>query len=92
MTSDVLEKSKTSNNNASLVTAPRGNLLVEMKNVNVKYGPRTVSCIAKIIVSVRRANASSISKVLKDINWEVRQGERWHLQGTNGNFLFLFQS
>ncbi|KAF5380371.1 hypothetical protein D9615_004509 [Tricholomella constricta] len=42
----------------------RGELLVDMKGINVKYGTRTV---------------------LKDINWQIRQGERWHLQGTNGS-------
>ncbi|KAG6847861.1 hypothetical protein H0H93_005463 [Arthromyces matolae] len=41
-----------------------GKLVVDLQNVNVKYGPRTV---------------------LKDINWQVRQGERWHLQGSNGS-------
>ncbi|KAH9485831.1 putative ABC transporter ATP-binding protein [Psilocybe cubensis] len=24
-------------------------------------------------------------KVLKDINWQIRQGDRWHLQGPNGS-------
>ncbi|KAL0573153.1 hypothetical protein V5O48_008807 [Marasmius crinis-equi] len=24
-------------------------------------------------------------QVLKDITWQIRQGERWHLQGTNGS-------
>ncbi|KAG6852339.1 hypothetical protein C0991_000584 [Blastosporella zonata] len=41
----------------------QGELVVDLQNVNVKYGPRAI---------------------LKDINWQVRQGERWHLQGTNG--------
>ncbi|RDB20786.1 hypothetical protein Hypma_012311 [Hypsizygus marmoreus] len=50
---------------AKATTSPsERKLLVEMKNVNVKYGPRAV---------------------LKSINWEVRQGDRWHLQGTNGS-------
>lgn len=60
----VIEQSRASIAKASVATAAQGKLLVEMKNVNVKYGPRTV---------------------LKDIDWEVRQGERWHLQGTNGS-------
>ncbi|KAG6815339.1 hypothetical protein H0H87_002800 [Tephrocybe sp. NHM501043] len=41
-----------------------GELVVDLKGVNVKYGPRAV---------------------LKDINWQIRQGERWQLQGTNGS-------
>ncbi|KAG5634398.1 hypothetical protein H0H81_002116, partial [Sphagnurus paluster] len=40
----------------------QGALVVDMRGVNVKYGPRTV---------------------LKDINWQIRASERWHLQGTN---------
>lgn len=37
---------------APTATAPRGKLLVEMKNVNVKYGPRTVSHVPGIVVSI----------------------------------------
>ncbi|KAH0588592.1 hypothetical protein J132_08977 [Termitomyces sp. J132] len=39
-------------------------LLVDMQNVSVKYGPRSV---------------------LRGIDWQIRQGERWHLQGSNGS-------
>ena len=37
------EKSKTSTSKPPVATASQGKLLVEMKNVNVRYGPRTVS-------------------------------------------------
>lgn len=39
----VIEQSRASIAKASVATAAQGKLLVEMKNVNVKYGPRTVS-------------------------------------------------
>ncbi|KDQ56336.1 hypothetical protein JAAARDRAFT_36509 [Jaapia argillacea MUCL 33604] len=39
-------------------------VVVEMRNVNVKYDDR---------------------HVLKDINWSIREGDRWHLQGPNGS-------
>ncbi|CAA7263116.1 unnamed protein product [Cyclocybe aegerita] len=41
-----------------------GEVLVDMKGVNVSYRER---------------------KVLQNINWQIRQGERWHLQGANGS-------
>ncbi|TRM59938.1 P-loop containing nucleoside triphosphate hydrolase protein [Schizophyllum amplum] len=44
--------------------APAGKVVVDLQDVGVKYGARTV---------------------LKDINWQIREGERWHLQGTNGS-------
>ncbi|KAF8883298.1 P-loop containing nucleoside triphosphate hydrolase protein [Infundibulicybe gibba] len=43
---------------------PVGAVLVDLQNVGVKYGERTV---------------------LKNLNWQIRQGERWHLRGTNGS-------
>lgn len=53
------------------VTAVGGKPLVELRNVNVSYGPRDV---------------------LVDINWTVREGERWVLSGHNGGFIIQFQS
>lgn len=41
-----------------------GKPVVDMRDVNVSYGPR---------------------KVLKNINWTIREGQRWHLQGANGS-------
>ena len=38
--------------------------VVEMKNVSIRYGKRTI---------------------LKDLNWTVRNGERWALSGQNGS-------
>ncbi|KAJ7152866.1 P-loop containing nucleoside triphosphate hydrolase protein [Mycena filopes] len=43
---------------------PLGEVLVEMKNVSVTYGPRCV---------------------LQNINWTIRKGGRYHLQGANGS-------
>ncbi|KAJ7073159.1 P-loop containing nucleoside triphosphate hydrolase protein [Mycena amicta] len=45
-------------------TPPPGEPVVEMRDVNVTYGPR---------------------RVLKNINWTIRKGERYHLRGTNGS-------
>ncbi|KZO92288.1 P-loop containing nucleoside triphosphate hydrolase protein [Calocera viscosa TUFC12733] len=41
-----------------------GEVLVDMKDVNIAYEDR---------------------KVLKHINWTIRAGEQWHLQGANGS-------
>lgn len=60
----------------------QGKTLVDMQNVNVKYGPRSVSLFR---FSNRHDPHLDITQVLKDINWQIRQGERWHLQGSNGN-------
>ncbi|KAG5643206.1 hypothetical protein DXG03_001370, partial [Asterophora parasitica] len=54
--------STTSGTGEVLKARPTGELVVDMQNVNVKYGNRAV---------------------LKDLNWQIRKGERWHLQGTN---------
>ncbi|KAK4058013.1 hypothetical protein OIO90_000752 [Microbotryomycetes sp. JL221] len=42
----------------------QGKVLVELKHVNVAYGPR---------------------RVLEDINWTIRQGDKWLLSGHNGS-------
>ncbi|THH14498.1 hypothetical protein EW146_g5833 [Bondarzewia mesenterica] len=41
-------------------------VLIDMRNVNVKYHERH-------------------ARVLKDINWTICAGDRWHLQGANGS-------
>jgi hypothetical protein len=56
VTHDDMEKSKASTGKAFVATAPQGKLLVEMKNVNVKYGPRTVSSIPAINIFVIHAD------------------------------------
>ncbi|KIM36862.1 hypothetical protein M413DRAFT_13644 [Hebeloma cylindrosporum] len=39
----------------------------------------------QLLVDLQNVNVSyGNRKVLKDINWQIRQGERWHLQGANG--------
>lgn len=53
-------------NHTPILASPEtAGLLIDMKDVSVKYGPRVV---------------------LDKINWQVRQGERWHLQGMNGKY------
>ncbi|EJD40307.1 P-loop containing nucleoside triphosphate hydrolase protein [Auricularia subglabra TFB-10046 SS5] len=42
----------------------RGDVLAELKDVNVAYHER---------------------RVLRDVNWTIRAGEKWHLQGYNGS-------
>ncbi|ESK94689.1 hypothetical protein Moror_14325 [Moniliophthora roreri MCA 2997] len=40
----------------------------------------------EVIVDMKNVRLEySGRKVLKDINWQIRQGERWHLQGENGS-------
>ncbi|PPQ96386.1 hypothetical protein CVT26_004988 [Gymnopilus dilepis] len=39
-----------------------------------------------LLVDMRDVNvAYGARKVLTNINWQIRQGERWHLQGANGS-------
>ncbi|KDR69798.1 hypothetical protein GALMADRAFT_145195 [Galerina marginata CBS 339.88] len=39
-----------------------------------------------LLVDMKNVNvAYGDRKVLKNINWQIRQGERWHLQGANGS-------
>jgi ATPase subunit of ABC transporter with duplicated ATPase domains len=60
----------------------KAKVLVNMQNVNVRYHERHVRHLSSytqfIINSVQ---------VLKDVNWNIRSGDRWHLQGANGEFL-----
>ena len=60
----------------------KAKVLVDMQNVNVRYHERHVSHLRFHTQFV----ANSV-QVLKDINWTIRSGDRWHLQGTNGEFL-----
>ncbi|KAI9441834.1 P-loop containing nucleoside triphosphate hydrolase protein [Lactarius indigo] len=61
-------RAKEASRSASPVHIPdleaKAKVLVDMKNVNVRYHER---------------------HVLKDINWTIRSGDRWHLQGANGS-------
>lgn len=47
---------------------------------------REQSTEGKIVVDIKNANvAYENRKVLTDISWTIRLGERWHLQGPNGS-------
>ncbi|KAF7291840.1 p-loop containing nucleoside triphosphate hydrolase protein [Mycena chlorophos] len=61
---DRMQKSATPEALSGVETKKQGDPVVEMKNVNVAYGPR---------------------KVLKDINWTICKGQRYHLRGANGS-------
>ena len=60
----------------------KAKVLVDMQNVNVKYHERHVSKL-----SFHSQSMINFVQVLKDINWTIRSGDRWHLQGTNGELL-----
>jgi len=64
-----------------------GQLLVDMRNVNVSYGDRKV-CVFRFII--QHPLLILLPKVLKNINWQIREGERWHLQGANGSLCLNF--
>ena len=32
---------------------------------------------------------TKLLQVLKDVNWTIREGEKWHLQGANGMLMIL---
>ena len=57
-----------------------GDLVVEMKDVNVAYGARRVNHPPSFVFQLFKISL----QILKNINWQIRQGERWHLQGSNG--------
>jgi ABC-type molybdenum transport system ATPase subunit/photorepair protein PhrA len=57
-----------------------GEVLVELKDVNVSYHERKVS-ISTLLFADR---VIYLPQVLQNTNWTVRAGERWHLQGSNG--------
>ena len=56
-------------------------VLVNMQNVNVRYHERHVSQL-----SFHTQFTTNSVQVLKNINWTIRSGDRWHLQGANGEF------
>ena len=56
-----------------------GGLVVEMKDVNVAYGARRVNHPPFLFQLFKIS-----LQILKNINWQIRQGERWHLRGSNG--------
>ncbi|KAH9022493.1 P-loop containing nucleoside triphosphate hydrolase protein [Lactarius hengduanensis] len=58
----------------------KAKVLVDMQNVNVRYHERHVSHLSYYTQLV----INSV-QVLKDINWTIRSGDRWHLQGANGS-------
>ncbi|KAF9262577.1 P-loop containing nucleoside triphosphate hydrolase protein [Marasmius fiardii PR-910] len=42
--------------------------------------------LGEMVVDMKNVRVEySGRQVLKDITWQIRQGERWHLQGTNGS-------
>ena len=70
----------------SAVAAPgaaagQGEVLVDMKNVNVAYHERKVCSFVRIF---SHSPLIICPQVLQDITWTIRAGERWHLQGSNG--------
>ncbi|ETW74686.1 ABC transporter [Heterobasidion irregulare TC 32-1] len=57
-------QTNTLGSNAKAASKGLPQVLVDMRNVNVKYHDR---------------------HVLKNINWVIKAGDRWHLQGANGS-------
>ncbi|KAK1226497.1 hypothetical protein PQX77_010523 [Marasmius sp. AFHP31] len=48
--------------------------------------PESQKTTGELVVDMKNVRVEySGRQVLKDINWQIRQGERWHLQGTNGS-------
>ena len=61
-----------------------GGIVVDMKDVNVTYGTRKVFQTLWWISGTTFSKSFSNFQVLKNITWQINQGERWHLQGANG--------
>jgi ABC-type molybdenum transport system ATPase subunit/photorepair protein PhrA len=78
------EKTSKKVEQTSALPSNNGQLLVDMQNVNVSYSDRKVG-----IPLVQDPVLILPPKVLKNIDWQIRQGERWHLQGANGSFSLI---
>lgn len=62
-------------------TEAEGKPVVILKNVNVSYGERKVRKSRHI---PSYGTSHLVRQVLRSINWTIREGQRWHLQGANG--------
>lgn len=74
-------QTNTLGSNAKAASKGLTQVLVDMRNVNVKYHDRHVKhlfYIPEFIVFNLEL------QVLKNINWVIKAGDRWHLQGANG--------
>ncbi|KAH9174354.1 P-loop containing nucleoside triphosphate hydrolase protein [Lactarius sanguifluus] len=73
-------------------TGEKTTIMQELDDSRSKEAPRSTSPVqipsleAKVLVDMQNVNVRYHERhVLKDINWTIRSGDRWHLQGTNGS-------
>jgi len=76
-------------------TGQKTTILQELNDSRAKEASNSTSPVhnpgleakTKVFVDMQNVNVRYHERhVLKDINWTIRSGDRWHLQGANGKF------
>ncbi|KIJ90822.1 hypothetical protein K443DRAFT_686475 [Laccaria amethystina LaAM-08-1] len=63
-----------------------GGIATGLGDVEASVGVRPAQGEAKLIVDLKGVGVRYGNRtVLKDISWQIRGGDRWHLQGSNGS-------
>jgi ABC-type molybdenum transport system ATPase subunit/photorepair protein PhrA len=70
-------KSSTPKSPTSKPDAPEAPILAALHNIHIAYGSNSNSGSS--------SNTTTTRPVLSGLNWTIRAGERWHLQGANGS-------
>ncbi|KAK0505745.1 P-loop containing nucleoside triphosphate hydrolase protein [Armillaria luteobubalina] len=76
---------------SKVVTGPKDIILYEealrSKHATATTATQTVTNeTGAVVADLKNVRVQYDSRVvLRDINWQIRQGERWHLQGENGS-------
>ncbi|EGO00556.1 hypothetical protein SERLA73DRAFT_104866 [Serpula lacrymans var. lacrymans S7.3] len=66
--------------------ANRKDKIDEARSVGSTYTRQVQADDGKVVVDMKNVNVGyQDRKVLKSINWSIREGQRWHLQGANGS-------
>lgn len=75
--------------NGRVVVGERAHMVQRVHSETEQLVPSaSVDTCGKPIVEITGLNiAYHERKVLNNINWTIRQGEKWHLKGPNGSFL-----
>jgi ATPase subunit of ABC transporter with duplicated ATPase domains len=76
---------------AVITSLPDAQTLIEVKALNVSYHDRRVSSSRSSVISSRGLLTNS-RQVLQNIDWTVKEGDRWHLVGPNGKYFFLIST
>ncbi|KAI0301736.1 P-loop containing nucleoside triphosphate hydrolase protein [Multifurca ochricompacta] len=74
-------------------TGDRSMMLNELDHAHIRETARSAASVvhtsnsnSEVLVDMQNVNVRYHERhVLKDINWTIRSGDRWHLQGANGS-------